>query len=1084
MVSSWAHAQKWRIPFQPDKNMKVVGNQNQLRLENTVIIKLKPEFALLLEQHDEKLKELLYPLDIKNIKPLFKKNGKRENVVRKQHTVNLDLIYVIQYIPSTMPLDGVVNFLSEFSFFEYCEPYYVPSAASPYVPNDPFTQVGGKQNYHLEHVQAFDAWGAEQGDPSVIIGIIDTGFDITHDELKNKYVPGWDLADGDANVIHPTDEHGTAVAGLCCAEEDNAIGFTGSGLKCKFMPIKATPDGGNSITAGYAGIVFAAENGCQVINLSWGGMGGYSSTLQETIDYAAIDFDVVVVAAAGNSDMEGDFYPAAYEHVLSVCALDTAYSASAGKVIDIRSRFRNFVAGVAATYAYSVDIGAHGTMINSLKFGNGYRFENGSSFSSPFVAGAAALLRSKYPTMTALQIAELLRVTSDTIYHYTENLPFYEKLGKGRLNMYRALTDNTSPAVRMRSYTALGKNGTFLLSKDTITLTLDLWNYLQNATNLSVYLSSTSTDITVIDNVINVGALNSMTGTITSSLPLKFKVNANAAFNAKVTFRLGFVDPLTNYSDYQYFSIIVNPSTLDISTSKILSTITSNGQLGYDQLGKGNGYVYNGFNVLYESGLMIATPNNKVSDCVRGLFGSVDNEFKPTSYPTYITPAYKDMEIKNKMNDSFAVSIIGVSIEQRSYTFDQPGLDQCYIVEYQIKNNGTTKLDTLYTSLFFDWDIDDYSKNRAGYDYARKLGYAYCTVPGTPYTGVALLTKQDPSYYAMDNGTVPDISNINPNAGFSTALKLKTMKSGIGRATAGMFGSGFDISNVTGAQLLNLGAGETQTVAFAILAADDLASLKMNTDAILAKFVSMKTSKTPVGDTYYLCDGETKDIVFSPSNGVLFNFYAQQTDLVSLSKGLTYNELNATTANTIYVAGADSLYESTTRVPMDINNSSTAKANFGLSSTNLAFPSAATLYLFNTSQNYTAIAWDYGDGATDTNIENPSHAYTATGPYIVTLTATDDKGCSSTKQQNINVSVGTGIDVFPNPANNNLGFGDQIKDAGKIIIINSIGQSVYEQEQVYLNTVQLDVTPWSEGIYTLIFTTAEKQYTQKILIRH
>ncbi len=1085
LISTLSDAQKWRIPFQYEKETNVVGEKNQLKLENTVIIKLKPEFASLLEQSDQKIKDLFYPLDIHNIKPLFKPASDHAKGYRKKNTVNLDLIYVIQYTPSTMPLDGVINFLSEFSYFEYCEPYYVPMAATTYIPNDPEVQPAGQQNYHLNHVQAFDAWAIEQGNPGIIIGVIDTGFDITHDDLKNNYVPGWDVADNDANVIHPTEVHGTGVAGVCSAEADNNLGIAGSGFKCKFMPIKASPNAGNSIVAGYAGIQYAADHGCQVMNLSWGGLGGYSATLQEAINYAAIDMDVVIVAAAGNTDMEGDFFPAAYDHVLSVCALDTVFSPSAGKVIDIRSRFRDIVPGLASTYAHSVDLGAHGTDYLSTVFSNGYSGQYGSSFSSPLVAGAAGILRAHYPGMTALQIMELLRVTSDTIYHYTENLPFLEKLGKGRLNMYRALTDNSTPAIRAITIDPEGKHGNYFLSKDTVTITLDLWNYLRKTNDLTVYLSSSSSHVTILDHSINIGVLDSMQGINTSSLPLKFKVNATAGHNATVTFRLGFVDPTKEYSDYQYFSLIINPSNLNISTSKILSTITPSGNLGYNQSADGEGYLYNGFNLLYEQGLMIATPNNQVSDCVRSLFGAIDNEFKPTSYPTYIDPAYKDMEIMNKMNDSLATSIIGVSIEQRAYTFDQPGLDQCYIVEYQITNNRPGKIDTLYTGIFSDWDIDDYSKNRAGFDYARKLGYCFSSLANKPYAGIALLTKQNPTYYAMDNGTVPDINNINPNAAFTTAQKLKTLKSGIGRAQAGMIGSGFDVSTVNGAELYDIESGQTHTVAFAILAADNLSALQLQADDIKNKFIDMKTSKVPTGNTYYLCDGETKDIDFTPGNGVLFNFYDQLTDNTILDHGNSHTKVNASTADTLYVAGADSLYESTTRVPMYINNSSTAKANFGLSSTTLTFPSAATLYLFNTSQNYTSITWDYGDGESDTDIENPSHAYTAIGSYTVSLTAMDDKGCSSTQTQDVEVSINTSIEVFPNPANNILGFGNEIIDPGTLQIVNSIGQVVYEQVSIYIhNNKKIDVSPWPEGIYTLVFTTEKKQYTQHLLIRH
>ncbi|MDF2455899.1 MAG: in-like serine protease [Cytophagaceae bacterium] len=1083
---SFAQVKKRKV-FEYKKSAQSRVSAPTDRLSNTLIVKLKEEHADFLEQNDKTLSTLFYPLDIVGVHALFPITSAEENNTLKSNTVKLELVYVIEYNPSTMDMDGTIVFLMGFGYFEYCEPYYTPSPS--FIPNDPNTQPGGELLFNLQNVNAFEAWDIEQGDPNVIIGVVDTGFEITHDDLKNKFVPGWDVAGNDANVVHPTNDHGTQVAGTCAAEVNNNIGVAGSGFNCRFMPIKAAADGGDAIVAGYQGLKYAADNGCKIINLSWGGLGGYSATLQLAIDYAAIDNDITIVAAAGNYDVEGDFYPAAYNHVLSVCALDTIYSPSAGKRIDIRTRFRDIVAGLAGTYAYSVDMGACGTALNTTNIGNGYISNSGSSLSSPFVAGAAALLRSKYPSMTGLQIAELLRVTSDSIDHYEENLPFKEKLGKGRLNMYRALTDNISPSVRMRSFTASGKHGSYLLVGDTITVTLDLWNYLRKTNNLSIYFSSTSSSVSVLTPSINPGVIDSMQGMLTTALPLKFKINPSAAQSEKVHFRLGYTDPVTGYSDYQHFYIVINPSMLDIGTSKILSTITSNGLIGFDAQQNGQGVQYGGYSLLYEGGLLIGAPGNKVSDCVRGTSGTPDNEFKRAQSPRYIDPAYKDIEIQNLFNDSLAASIIGVSVEQRSYAFDQTGLDQSFIVEYQIKNNTPTTLDTLYAGLFFDWDIGpgtEYNRNKANFDYGRKMGYAYSTIANRPYAGVQLLTKENVTYYAMDNGTVTsDASNINPNSGaWTSALKYKCMKSGIGRAAAGNGVNGFDISNLTGAEILNIAPGEVRTVAFAILAADNLSSLQSQADNIKAKFVSMKTSKTPTGNIYYLCENEIKDITLAPGNGNNFKFYDKITDVNHLATGLTYAVLNAAAADTLYAAGADSLYESTSRAPLYINNTATARADFGTQTTTLTLPSDATLYMFSSSQNYTSLTWDYGDGNGTTNTTNPSHTYTVADVYTVKLTATDDKGCSSTQEKNITATLSTGIKVYPNPATKSIGFGNDITDLGTLQFINSIGQVLYEKENILLNEQNsIDVISWPEGIYTVVFNTAKKQYIEHLLIR-
>ncbi|MDB5274481.1 MAG: in-like serine protease [Chitinophagaceae bacterium] len=1091
LVGTSLRAQQQRPTFQYDyKTHKVIGEKSKGKLENTVIVKLKPAYATFLEQHNNTIKDLLYPLDLLSINPLFKNKVKNKSTQpAKEDTIQLELIYVLHYQPSSMDMDGTIRFLKGLGYFQYVEPYFTPAPATPYYTNDTEAQPGGAQYFHINRVQAFDAWNIQKGDPNIIIGIVDTGFDIMHDDLKNQYVTGYDLADGDSDVVHPTEYHGTWVAGVCSGEADNNIGVTGIGFKCRFMPIKATPDAGNAIVAGYQGIQYAADNGCKIINLSWGGLGGYSSTLQDAINYAAITKDVVIVAAGGNYDTEGDFYPASYDNVMSVAALDTITDATAGHVIDIRSRFRDIVAGLASTLSTNIDIAAFGTGLITTDHGNGYIGQSGTSLSSPFIAGAAAIVRAQYPNMTALQVIEMLRVTADTFYQYTENQPFFEKIGKGRLNLYRAITDVTSPSIRMRAFDASGKHGSYLLVNDTVTLSLDLWNYLRKTNNLSIYLSCSSSDVTVVTSGVNAGVIDSMTGITTSAayLPLKFKINPSAGFNETIKFRLGFVDPVNGYSDYQYFSLVINPSMLNIYTDKIISTITTDGHLGFDANQNGEGYQYDSTNVLYEAGFLLGKHGN-VSDCVRGTSASPDADFQFTMAPTYIDPAYKDMEIRNKFNDSLAGVILGLSVEQRSYTFNQPGLNQCFIAEYQITNNTAAAIDTLYAALFFDWDIGpgtEYSRNRAGFDYTRKLGYAYSTVANRPYTGVELLTKENVTYYAMDNGTVPDVSNINPNSGaWNSTLKYKCMNNGVGRASAGMTSSnGFDISNMTGAQILNIAPGEVRTVAFAILAADNLSSLQTNADNIKTKFVQMKTSKNPIGATYYLCENQTKDITFAPGNGNNFNFYNLVTDINKIATGQTYVLHNASTADTLFAAGADSLYESTSRAALYIN-SATAQASFGTQTTTLTIPSNETLYMFNSSQNYTTLNWDYGDGNSDVNITNPSHSYTVPDVYSVTLTASDDKGCSSTQQKTITVSLTTGIKVYPNPATKSVSFGNDILDAGTLQFINSVGQVLYQKDNIVLSDQTVfDVIQWPEGVYTVVFNTDKKQYIEHLLIR-
>ncbi|MDB5257861.1 MAG: hypothetical protein JWM14_2556 [Chitinophagaceae bacterium] len=151
------------------------------RLSNTLIVKLKEEQATFLEQGDQALSKLFYPLDIVSVSALFPITAAEQNNTLKSNTVKLELIYVIEYNPSTMDMDGTIVFLMGFGYFDYCEPYYTPSPS--YIPNDPNANPGGELLFNLQNVHAFEAWDIEKGDPNVIIGVVDTGFEITHDDL-------------------------------------------------------------------------------------------------------------------------------------------------------------------------------------------------------------------------------------------------------------------------------------------------------------------------------------------------------------------------------------------------------------------------------------------------------------------------------------------------------------------------------------------------------------------------------------------------------------------------------------------------------------------------------------------------------------------------------------------------------------------------------------------------------------------------------------------------------------------------------------------------------------------------------------
>jgi thermitase len=171
--------------------------------------------------------------------------------------------------------------------------------------------AGSPQPKAQADIKATTAWGTTKGLSSVVIGILDTGVDLNHPDIRNKIVsPGWDFVNND-NSADDDNWHGTHVAGIAAAQTDNSEGIAGVAWNCKVLPVKIVASNGEgTYSMMIDGIVYAADQGVEVINLSVGG-DQPSDSLRAALKYA-FDKNVVIVAAAGN-DSPTVIYPAAYD---------------------------------------------------------------------------------------------------------------------------------------------------------------------------------------------------------------------------------------------------------------------------------------------------------------------------------------------------------------------------------------------------------------------------------------------------------------------------------------------------------------------------------------------------------------------------------------------------------------------------------------------------------------------------------------------------------------------------------------------------------------------------------------------------
>lgn len=279
------------------------------------------------------------------------------------------------------------------------------------LPNDP--QYASQ--WHLPQIQAPQAWDITQGSATGVIAIVDSGVDGTHPELAGKLVPGYNFFDNNTNTADVTG-HGTEVAGAAGAATHNATGVAGVAGAAPIMPVRVTSATGSATAARIASaIIWAADHGARVINLSFNGMAG-NAAITSAAQYAH-EHGALVVAAAGNCGCVDPTLDNPY--ILSVSATDEsdglAYFSSTGPL---------------------VDLAAPGNNINTIGRFGAYTVDSGTSLASPVVAGVAALMFSANPALTPTLATQVLESTALDL----GAAGYDEGFGHGRVDALAAVT--------------------------------------------------------------------------------------------------------------------------------------------------------------------------------------------------------------------------------------------------------------------------------------------------------------------------------------------------------------------------------------------------------------------------------------------------------------------------------------------------------------------------------------------------------------------------------------------------------------------------------------------------------------------
>ena len=751
-------------------------------------------------------------------------NHKAEKSTSK---VDLSTIYQIQNLDLKSALK-LVNNLKKHQEIAYAELIYPNELA--YTPSD-------TQNYkqwYLQAIQAFDAWDIETGDTSVVIGIVDTGFDIDHPDLVDSYqynyddpingidddndgyidnFYGWNAANNNNNVDISFWGHGTNVAGIASASTDNTIGVSGCGFNTKLLMVKIEDENTGRLANAYQGMVYAADHGADIINNSWGDT-TYSQYAQDIVNYCALNKGALVIAAIGNNGRDLLFYPAAYENVLSVGSLlpgDTLKESS--------------------NYGYYVDLFAPGEDMWTCNAIGGYQYNGGTSMAAPVVAGCAALVKSKYPNYTAKQISILLKNTADHI-DGTNQAQYKDKLGNGRVNMYRALTENPSGIV-FENYTITDRNDELFINGDTLRIFGTFKNYLTNATGVSVQLIALKGNATPLQASFNIGSLSNGDSIRNENTPFSFLIPYGVGFNEPIDFLLQI--QANGNTHRQHLSTIVNNDFITLKENNLEITFSSDGSIGFigNYANQGKGFIYKeGPTLLFEGGFAIGISPTEVADKFRSDSG-IDNDFsKGTLVNLKEFPAKAKAEISTKyVYPNYQNPKL--EILEQHFVFDIDSLYNSVIYTYLIKNVGDSTLTDLYGGMFLDWDIANFQTNKIGYDTSRSMGISYSTDTSI-YIGVRPLGNLTSKHYAIDN-TASGEGGIYIGNGFSDSLKYLCLSNQ--RDSAGITSTGGnDILDVNSIGPFDLEADSSILISFSINVGESLSQVQLYSDSADAVF--------------------------------------------------------------------------------------------------------------------------------------------------------------------------------------------------------------------------------------------------------
>jgi hypothetical protein len=838
------------------------------------------------------------------------------------------------------------------------------------------------------------------------------------------------------------------------------------------MPLKISVDNLPVPFFGFQAVAYAADHGADIINMSWGGSTRYRLG-EDVINYATVNKGSLCVAAGGNTPSNIVLYPAGYRNCMASMGSEDG------------DAFWYETVSFGSTYNFLADVTAPSQGIYTTWDDGSCNSGTGTSVGAPMTCGVAGLVKARYDSLNMIQVGQKVRMGADPNIYLLNSATYTEKMGRGRINAFDALNNNT-PSIRIADLWLEedDNDDEEIQIGDTVWVHARFINWLSPVNDVTITMTSpTTTKVNVLHGSVDVGDLGTLDTTSIWLAPFQYVVTGSAVAGERLYLRFDYAG--VGYDDYEYIEFIVQPNYVNVDENLMETSINSNGVWGYmnyptSSIGKG--VIQDNYGLyIQEGGFMVGNGAANVSNSVRNPGGSKDAHFTSLMTANRSKPGtFADLEAYAKFNDNAAgAAKLGVEITETVYQWEDSLADDYIIFEYKVVNTNASAISDVYAGHWIDWWMWNSYANHTRYDSATQMTYAWDNYHVNPrWLGLSLLTEQDPHPFAAQDSLGIDFD-------FTIASKWDALRAD--PANINYYNT--EVVGMMSGGPVAIASMDTAIFAFALVGSDfdTVPGLIDAAERAYQRYwcvVRGGMAEADLGPDVDHCHGEG-GATLDPGAG--YSSYLWNT-------GATSPTLAVTESGTYSVLVTDAVgCQDIDYIDVhigDINASFTVSPGPYFVGTPITFTDGTA--------GSTEWGWNFGDGSGDCpNTPVASHTFASYGIYTVCLSAgngdCDDSHCITMTVDTVvgiaeSLTLAPTFRIYPNPTSGNatVELFDQLQGNYRVIVTNALGQQVHNVRGYkgdWQASQSLPTSQMPAGIYQVEMRIGDRRWLTHLVVQ-